>query len=484
LAIAIALAGCSGGGGEEPATTPQAPGSRPVADEPPSEPSSNNAPALFPDDTRSLVLTRTVGVHLEPGTDAKRIGNVAVDTRVAWKRTTPGKDCKRPWIEIEPRGWICGDYVEPSKKSPYGQEVPHLDRGEIVPGTYGKVTMPGAVTYTLEKPKKEKKKRGRRRGRDDEEDDAPKEPRMVEDKPLVGSVNVREYEELAMAGKTYWRIVAKGNQYVLRQAVSLHHPSAFAGARLADDTGWGVPIVFVWSRYGGNGQPYTTNKANGGGINRQLASRTPLPLLETVSDKAGKPVAYRVGEAEWINAADARVFEPAAPPQLLEPNERWIDVDVEHQILVAYEGELPVYATMVSTGGKDTPTEPGVYRMWLKESEADMKGLNGEDPYSVATVPWTQFFSPEKELALHTAYWHDQFGTRRSHGCVNLAPRDARWLYFWSDPQVPPGWTMAAGVVEAPGSIVRIRTKDDPDPETRGYAKKVLELRRQNRPAK
>ena len=58
---------------------------------------------------------------------------------------------------------------------------------------------------------------------------------------------------------------------------------------------------------------------------------------------------------------------------------------------------------------------------------------------------------------------------------MNLAPRDARWLYFWSDPQVPPGWTMAAGVVEAPGSIVRVRTKDEPAPPVRGYAKKVLE---------
>ena len=133
---------------------------------------------------------------------------------------------------------------------------------------------------------------------------------------------------------------------------------------------------------------------------------------------------------------------------------------------------MPVYATMVTSGGKDTPTETGVYRMWMKESEADMKGLNGEDPYSVATVPWTQFFSPEKGFALHTAYWHDAFGKQRSHGCVNLAPRDARWLYFWSDPQVPPGWTMAAGVVEAPGSIVRIRSAADPTPSSRATRRK------------
>jgi hypothetical protein len=306
---------------------------------------------------------------------------------------------------------------------------------------------------------------------------------MVEDKPLVGSVNVRQYEALSLGGKQYWKIDKKDNEYVLAQAITQHHPSGFGGARLGDDTGWAVPVAFVWPRSGAQ-LAWTTNTAAGGGVNHQVAARTALPILETAADKAGKPTGYRTAPGEWIAAAEVRVFQPAPPPPMLEPNERWIDVDLDNQILVAFEGELPVYATLVSSGGTTTPTETGVYRMWLKESEADMKGLNGEDPYSVATVPWTQFFSPEKGLALHTAYWHDQFGTRRSHGCVNLAPRDARWLYFWSDPQVPPGWTMAAGVVEAPGSIVRVRSKDDPAPEAKGYAKKVLEARQANAPLK
>jgi hypothetical protein len=141
-----------------------------------------------------------------------------------------------------------------------------------------------------------------------------------------------------------------------------------------------------------------------------------------------------------------------------------------------------VYATLVTAGAKLTPTETGVYRMWKKMAETDMNGLTGEDPYSVATVPWTQFFSPEKGLALHTAYWHDGFGTARSHGCINLAPADARWLYFWSEPQVPPGWTMAAGVSEAPGSIVRVRNKANPQPEVRGYARRVDEQRASGEP--
>jgi hypothetical protein len=242
-----------------------------------------------------------------------------------------------------------------------------------------------------------------------------------------------------------------------------------------------VTIGFVWPR-GGMLQAWTTAKPTGAGAMRQLGARALVPILEAQLGKDGKPAAYRIGDGEWMSPADLRVFTPSALPPTLASGERWIDVDLDAQILVAFEGDTAVYATMVSSGGKDTPTETGVYRMWLKESEADMKGLNGEDPYSVATVPWTQFFSPEKELALHTAYWHDGFGHARSHGCVNLAPRDARWLYFWSDPQVPPGWTMAAGVVEAPGSIVRIRSAADPTPELKGYAKKVAEVRAQPAP--
>ncbi|HEY0251732.1 MAG TPA: L,D-transpeptidase, partial [Kofleriaceae bacterium] len=452
-----------------PSRTPEKPSPLPVpvqvADKP-----------AFPEGTRSLELVRTVGVRLEPADDGKRIGTIAIDTRVGWTSTQKGKGCEKPWIQIQPRGWICGDYVKASTKPPYGQEVPQLDRGETVPGVYGKVTAPQSVTYTLAKPedkdkKKKKKQKGPVTSPSDREDAPPAKPKMVEDAPIVGSLNVRQYDELTIDGKTFWKIAQKDNQYVLASSISKHQPSKFIGDRLGDDTGIAVPIAFVYPR-GGGLQAWTTAKSTGAGAMRQLNARVLVPILETASDPKGKPLSYRIGDGEWMNAADVRVFTPSTLPPTLGKKERWIDVDLDAQILVAFEGEMAVYATLVSSGGKETPTETGVYRMWLKESEADMKGLNGEDPYSVATVPWTQFFSPEKGLALHTAYWHDAFGTRRSHGCVNLAPRDARWLYFWSDPQMPPGWTMSAGVVELPGSLVRVRSKDDPNPETKGYAKK------------
>jgi L,D-transpeptidase catalytic domain len=442
------------------------------------------APPAFPEGTRSLELVRTVGVRLEPADDAKRIGTVAIDTRVGWATTRRGKGCEKPWVQIQPRGWICGDYVKASTKPAFGQEVPQLDRGEIVPGIYGKVTAPSQVTWSLATKKPEKKKPAKKKkpkgpvtspDADDEAIEPPKPAHMVEDAPIVGSLNVRQYDELTVDGKTYWKIAQKDNQYVLAAAISKHVPSKFAGDRLGDDTGIATPIAFVWPR-GGMQTAWVTAKSTGAGAVRQVAVRSLVSVLEIAEDPKHKPTAFRIGENEWIAAADVRLFQPTAPPPSLGKKERWIDVDLDAQILVAFEGDVAVYATMVSSGGKETPTETGVYRMWLKESEADMKGLNGEDPYSVATVPWTQFFSPEKGLALHTAYWHDGFGHQRSHGCVNLAPRDARWLYYWSDPQVPPGWTMAAGVVEAPGSIVRIRSAADPTPEIKGYAKKVAEL--------
>ncbi len=126
LGLAATLIGC-GGKKEEPRRSDPSP--VPVVDD--GEP-TNPTPATpdFPEGTRSLELTRTVGVRLQPGDDAKRIGTVAVDTRVRWTGTAKAKGCTKPWVEIQPRGWVCGDYLTPSKKTAMGREVPMLDRAQ------------------------------------------------------------------------------------------------------------------------------------------------------------------------------------------------------------------------------------------------------------------------------------------------------------------------------------------------------------------
>src|SRR5438128_10253219 len=139
---------------------------------------------------------------------------------------------------------------------------------------------------------------------------------MIEDKPVIGSVNVRRYDELEVAGKTYWKISQKDNEYVLRSSITKHTPSTFAGARLADDTGWAVPFGFVWPRGGGQ-QAYTFAKSGGVRVNRELAARVPVPVIETTTDKDGKPQWLRIGDGEWMAAADVRMFVPPPPPAYL-----------------------------------------------------------------------------------------------------------------------------------------------------------------------
>jgi hypothetical protein len=108
------------------------------------------------------------------------------------------------------------------------------------------------------------------------------------------------------------------------------------------------------------------------------------------------------------------------PPPALAPGEKWIDVDLSEQTLVAYEGERPVLATMVSTGKEDFDTPSGDFRIRSKHVATTMDGNTATDgPYSIEDVPWTMYF--HRSYALHGAFWHRQLASP-GHGCVNLSP--------------------------------------------------------------
>lgn len=404
----------------------------------------------YPPHVRSLRLRRSVSVRLEPAGEAKRLGTVAQDTRVGYRSARLGPGCDRRWIEIEPRGWVCESNLEPTSKAIIGVELPKLELGELVPGLYGKLAKQAKIVSW-------------------------KDGKVTGERVLSGAATVKRYSEAVIRGVPSWNIGQ--DQYVAAKAVTPHEPSAWHGVRLGDETGRAAPFGFAVASKSPLGPVQVWGDAAGTVKARSIPRRTVVDLLET-AEEAGAPVAYRIGEGAWLRAADVRVVRAAPPPPSVLPGERWFDVDLDAQTLVAYEGELPVYATLVSSGAKKTPTETGIFRIWVKFAETDMNGqMADEEAYSVATVPWTQYYA--KDLALHTTYWHDKLGTPRSHGCVNLAPADARFLYFWSEPNVPPGWSMANGVVERPGSIVRVRSAADPQPAFKGYAMRVLEARQE-----
>lgn len=133
-------------------------------------------------------------------------------------------------------------------------------------------------------------------------------------------------------------------------------------------------------------------------------------------------------------------------PADLAPNEKWIDVDITRQTLIAFEGTRPVFATLISSGRRnlvdkerDFPTPTGTFRIGEKHVTTTMDGdVASDGPYSIEDVPWVMYF--QGSYALHGAFWHDNFGHVRSHGCVNLAPEDARTLFNWAEPRLPDGW--------------------------------------------
>ena len=141
-------------------------------------------------------------------------------------------------------------------------------------------------------------------------------------------------------------------------------------------------------------------------------------------DNAGAPPAV-------ADEADPVVEEIPAPTigplgQGVPEGRRWIEVDISDQSLTAWQGETAVLKTTVSTGKPGWQTLPGTFKVYVKYDETRMTGID----YDTPDVPWTMYYY--QGFAIHGAYWHNNFGTPVSHGCVNLRVDEAKALYEWS----------------------------------------------------
>jgi lipoprotein-anchoring transpeptidase ErfK/SrfK len=119
---------------------------------------------------------------------------------------------------------------------------------------------------------------------------------------------------------------------------------------------------------------------------------------------------------------------PNIPPVVAGSGDgvHWIDVDLSQQRLYAYAGDTLVNSFLASTGTWQTPTVTGSYKVWVKLRSSDMTGPG----YYLPDVPWVMYFY--KDYGIHGTYWHNNFGTPMSHGCVNLSIPDAEWVYNFS----------------------------------------------------
>jgi len=126
----------------------------------------------------------------------------------------------------------------------------------------------------------------------------------------------------------------------------------------------------------------------------------------------------------------------------VSPEDKKIVVDLPTQTLTAYEGKKAVYMSRISSGirlkegGFATPK--GIYRTIRKRPCRHMQNPANDygSGFDLPGVPWVSYFTSDG-VAFHGAYWHNDFGVPHSHGCINMAPQAAKWIYRWTMPTVP-----------------------------------------------
>ncbi len=153
-------------------------------------------------------------------------------------------------------------------------------------------------------------------------------------------------------------------------------------------------------------------------------TNTPTPTATPTSSPTPYPTDTPLPTPVYVE--ENYVYEPGELPKVSK-KERWIDVDLSSQSVSAYEGKNSVNTFIVSTGTWQHPTVTGQFHIYVKYRYTDMAGPG----YYLPDVPYTMYFYDG--YGLHGTYWHSNFGTPMSHGCINLRTEDAAWLYNWAD---------------------------------------------------
>lgn len=382
------------------------------------------------------VLRADEPVYASPSKSGKKRGAAAREARLPVFAARSGPGCDGRWINVGAFAWICDSALELSGNDPVRAGLhTFADPKNGLPFRYYFVGSDGSSAYR----RLELADIG--------------EPAMALDPGFAVALIEEKLYDGALYGRT------SHNLWVPMRDLGPAHPSTFQGEVLpaGRDLPAEGPMPFAWVLV----DKARVHRAPGGAATSESRARFEVVPI-TGEAQGGRHL--QIGPSQWISAKDVRRPTVAPPPAEIDvaSGERWIDVELATQTLVAYEGARPVFATLVSTGkgkqGSASATPIGVHHIWIKLLATDMDNLEDENAsryYRMESVPYPQFFS--KGVGLHGAYWHRSFGNVRSHGCVNLSPLDAQRLFWWTGPRVPAGWTAAFPMPHEPGTVIRVR---------------------------
>ncbi len=368
-------------------------------------------------------------LYQRPSRTSQRRGTVAKGVHLAIHAVSSGPGCTGRWLSVGPVAWVCEDVIRLSKRAPDRRKRSAPQFLDGLPYRYYFVGPDGSLGY--------------RNLAQAEEGypDAELEPGFA-----VAVVTVANKAPGDPFGLTTHRL------WLPMRDLHPARPFTFQGETFDPKQPFG------WVRAAGGAPVYL----------KPFGKREPekLAQFERVNVLEEKQVAgtsfVRIDAEHWLRTRDIARPRLVAPPEEIRGDERWIDVDLEAQVLTAYAGHSPVFATLVSTGkgrAKSPQATPkGRHRIWVKLKVSDMDNLETEDAsryYAIQSVPWVMYF--KQGYGLHGAFWHRDFGHVRSHGCVNLPPRDAQRLFHWASPHLPAGWTAAFPTEYEPGTLVQVR---------------------------
>lgn len=447
--------------------------------------------ARDPNAARVYSKARFTWIRRRPDVSSEWLGYLtlggSVELRSERVRASTHSGCNQ-WVAVEPAGYVC--VGESATLDPKDRDYVHLAaHGPDVesPWPYGYARSLGAPRYRgVPTARDERAREGDvdlLRKRIDQarlvatEDDVRAiDPRLVgvelamtgaqPPAPFMPPPSVLESDADVEFGSTIaypYEFDLRGRAWLLtwdhgavpQTRVKKYPRSEFHGVELqadpAGDAGpapGGVLIAFTQKK---PAYRYTLDGAGQLIQGRALAPQSPVELADAQPIERGGRHLRETAEANAYVAEDEIVLVAprGQPPSRLSRSGRrtWVEVSTVGGWLVAFEGTEPVYATLISAGrarmlddtrmAPTSSTPTGTYGVLTKLRTATMRSDARPDNVH-AEVMYTQVF--HEGYALHGAYWHDAWGDRKSAGCVNLSPIDSKWLFDWSEPEIPDGW--------------------------------------------
>jgi hypothetical protein len=396
-------------------------------------PATNSEPETESGATRAQAYQYASRVFAEADGASAVIGLVRRGIALGVGSEVQGSGCDAgAWYGlVGGQGYVCsrdGFAISAQPREPSQRQI-RADLGSPVPYRYGKASSKGGLRYYRIPSLEEEAQIA------EALEGGLALPEVVESR--LDGVRLLALDRLERQGsRSFYRTVR--GRYVREQDVELKPIPAMRGELIFEDNP--LPVAFVYGE-----EPAAVYQTVDGAF-RQTGHADKHARFPVTRERRWGQRSLVIGVGGVAVARErVRIARRVQRPEGVNRNEKWIHVNLDEQTLVAYEGDTAVFATLVSSGKGEFATPAGLFRIRDKHVSVTMSGPDpDEGSYEVEEVPWTLYY--HEGFALHGAYWHNEFGNERSHGCTNIAPTDARWLFYWTDGPVPPGWHALRGL--------------------------------------